>query len=221
MIDSIDRYYRYRSFDYLIKIKIVFRRSWAFFRRHSQKTAKIKRILLTFWLIDRYYRFSVYRWIDGHRLEKAFYDRLSIQSIKNKKSLMDGSITSMKMRPKVSIDTIGIDPSLIVPIYASHVMYTMIHKTHGSYIRMKQHSYCRILITRNLVSNHILYLIVKYRKCLHLCLLCHRLSFSIDFDRDPFPLHPQRVAKAEQWSTFGWSEGTLALKGLYHRFRIR
>ncbi len=26
----------------------------------------------TVWSIDRYYRFSVYRWIDGHRSEKAF-----------------------------------------------------------------------------------------------------------------------------------------------------
>jgi hypothetical protein len=44
--------------------------------------------------------------------------------IKNKKSLTDGSITLMKMRPKVSINTINqyyqyqsIDPSLIVPSY--------------------------------------------------------------------------------------------------------
>jgi hypothetical protein len=44
---------------------------------------------------------------------------------KLRKSLTDGSITSMKMRPKVSIDSIdryyryrSIDPSPIVPIYA-------------------------------------------------------------------------------------------------------
>ncbi len=36
---------------------------------------------------------------------------------KKKNYLTDGSITSMKMRLNVSIDTIGIDPSLIVPIY--------------------------------------------------------------------------------------------------------
>jgi hypothetical protein len=46
-------------------------------------------------------------------VKEGFYDRLSILSIKNKiKSLTDGSITSMKMRPKVSINTIGIDPSI-------------------------------------------------------------------------------------------------------------
>jgi hypothetical protein len=57
-------------------------------------------------------------------VREGFYDRLPILLIKNKKSLTDGSITSMKMRPKVSIDSIdqyhryrSIDPSLIVPIY--------------------------------------------------------------------------------------------------------
>jgi hypothetical protein len=45
-------------------------------------------------------------------IREGFYDRLSILSIKNKKSLTDGSITLMKMRPKVSIDTIGMNPSI-------------------------------------------------------------------------------------------------------------
>jgi hypothetical protein len=41
-------------------------------------------------------------------VREGFFDRLSILSIKNIKkiSLTDESITSMKMRPKVSIDTI-------------------------------------------------------------------------------------------------------------------
>jgi hypothetical protein len=40
MFHSKDRYYWYRSFDYSIKIKIVFRRRWAFFRRHGKKRQK-------------------------------------------------------------------------------------------------------------------------------------------------------------------------------------
>ncbi len=61
-------------------------------------------------------------------VREVFYDRWSILSIKNKKSLTNGSITSMKMRPKVSIDSIdwyyryrSIDPSPIVPIYAGYM----------------------------------------------------------------------------------------------------
>jgi hypothetical protein len=54
-------------------------------------------------------------------VREGFYDRLSILSIKRTKSLADGSITSMKMRPKVLIDSIdryhryrSIDPSPVV-----------------------------------------------------------------------------------------------------------
>jgi hypothetical protein len=37
-----DRYYRYRTFDGSIKIKLVFlTRSWAFFRRHGKKQRKV------------------------------------------------------------------------------------------------------------------------------------------------------------------------------------
>jgi hypothetical protein len=50
-----------------------------------------------------------------------FYDRLSILSIKNIKSLTSGSIASAKLSRKyrliVSPETISIDPSLIVPSY--------------------------------------------------------------------------------------------------------
>ncbi len=127
MIDSIDWYYQYRTFDGSIKNKNSFlTRIWAFFYRHGKKTAKIRRIFLTVWSIDRYYRFSVYRWFDGHRSEKAFMIDCRYYRSTIRKSLTDGSITSMKMRPKVSIDSIdryyryrSIDPSPIVPIYAA------------------------------------------------------------------------------------------------------
>jgi hypothetical protein len=55
---------------------------------------------------------SVYRWFDGHRSEKTFMIDCRYYRSKIQKSSTDGSITSMKMRPKVSIDTIGIDPSI-------------------------------------------------------------------------------------------------------------
>ncbi len=42
--------------------------------------------------------------------QARFLLSMSILSIKNKKPLTDGSITSMKMRPKVWFDTIDIDP---------------------------------------------------------------------------------------------------------------
>jgi hypothetical protein len=46
-------------------------------------------------------------------VRENFYDRLIVDTFdQKKKSLTDGSITSMEMRPKVSIDTIGIDPSI-------------------------------------------------------------------------------------------------------------
>ncbi len=83
-----------------------------------QKTANIRRFFLTLVLIDCS-KLSIEcvpmdRW---PLVREGFYDRLSIPSIKNIKSLTNGLITSMKMRPKVSIDTIGIDPSPIVPSY--------------------------------------------------------------------------------------------------------
>jgi hypothetical protein len=59
--------------------------------------------------MDPYYELSVYQWIEGLRSGKILLS-MSILSIKNKKPLTDGSITSMKMRPKVSFDTIDIDP---------------------------------------------------------------------------------------------------------------
>jgi hypothetical protein len=40
--------------------------------------------------------------------------------IKNLKSLTDGSIKLLKMRPKIKIDTIGIDPPPIVSSYNVH-----------------------------------------------------------------------------------------------------
>jgi hypothetical protein len=56
-------------------------------------------------------------------VREGFYDRLSILSIKNKQSLIEGSITSMKIRPKVSNDSNdryhwyrSINPSPNVPI---------------------------------------------------------------------------------------------------------
>ncbi len=67
----------------------------------------------------------MYRWFDDHRSEKAFMIDCRYNRSKIQKSFTDGSITSMKMRPKVSIDGIdryyryrSIDPSPIVPIYA-------------------------------------------------------------------------------------------------------
>jgi hypothetical protein len=53
---------------------------------------------------------------------------LSILWIKNKKSLTDGSITLMKMRPTVSIDIIGIDPSLIVPSCACNLADSVLQR---------------------------------------------------------------------------------------------
>jgi hypothetical protein len=60
-------------------------------------------------------------------VREGFYDRFLILSIKNKKSLTDGSIASMKMRPKVSIDTISINqlihrqlcPSMLLNLYSN------------------------------------------------------------------------------------------------------
>ncbi len=86
MTDCIDRDYRYRSFDYSIKLSrpfsvleiftfftIVFKKKLDVFSSPWQNTAKISRFFKTL-------------------------------------VLTDDSITSMKMRPKVLIDTIGIDP---------------------------------------------------------------------------------------------------------------
>jgi hypothetical protein len=47
----------------------------------------------------------VYQWIDGHRSEKVFKINCRYYQSKIKKSLTDGSITLMKMRPKVLIDS--------------------------------------------------------------------------------------------------------------------
>jgi hypothetical protein len=90
-----------------------------------QKTAKVRRIFLALVRsIDRYNRFSVNRWIDDHRSENSFMIDCRYYRSNIKKSLADRSITSIKMRPKVSIDTIdryhryrSIDPSPIVAIY--------------------------------------------------------------------------------------------------------
>ncbi len=67
MIESIDRYYRYRSFDGSIKIKIVFKKEvrcvFVAMAKNAENYANV------FKQFDRYYRFSVYRWIDSHRSE--------------------------------------------------------------------------------------------------------------------------------------------------------
>ncbi len=89
--------------------------------------AKIRKIILQFdWLIKT---------IDSVRTDgsMAIGQRRLLWSIvdtidkKKKKILTDGSITPMKMRPKVSNDSIdryhryrSIDPSPIVPIYVAH-----------------------------------------------------------------------------------------------------
>ncbi len=70
--------------------------------------ARIWRIFLTCsfdQLIDTI-NLSVYQWVDGHRSEKAFMINCQYYRSKLKKSLTDGSITWMKMRPKVSMDNI-------------------------------------------------------------------------------------------------------------------
>jgi hypothetical protein len=109
MIDSIDRYYRYQTFNGSIKVKIVFNKKLYIFSSPWQKNSKnYRRILLTVWSIDRYYRFSVYWWFDGHRSEKGFMIDCRYYRSKIQKSLTDGSITSMKTRPKVSIDSIDL-----------------------------------------------------------------------------------------------------------------
>ncbi len=90
----------------------------------AKKEWKLGEFFLTVWSIDWYYRFSVYRWFDGHQSEKAFMIDCRYYRSKIQKSLTDGSITPMKMRPKVSIDSINryyryrsIDTSPIVSIY--------------------------------------------------------------------------------------------------------
>ncbi len=105
-----------------------------FFRRHGKKRQKLGKCFSTVWSIDRYYRISVNRWIDSHRSEKSFMIDCRYYRSKIKKSFTDGSITSMKMRPKVSIDSIdryyryrSNDPSPIVPIYA--YMYSTVHRS--------------------------------------------------------------------------------------------
>jgi hypothetical protein len=118
MIDSIDRYYRYWSFDYSIKIKIVIRRSWAFVHRHGKKHKNKANFFnnLINWSI-----LSI-QCADGLMAigqRKVFMIDCWYYRLKINKSLTDGLITSMQMRPKVSIDTSGINPwsIAIVPIY--------------------------------------------------------------------------------------------------------
>jgi hypothetical protein len=102
MIDSIGRYYQYRSFDYSIKIKIVFWKKLGVISSPWQKTVKIRQI---FWMIDQYYHFSGYWWIDGHRSEKDFMINCRYYRYKKKYLPMDRQ-QRWKWDQKVSIDTI-------------------------------------------------------------------------------------------------------------------
>ncbi len=173
MIDSINRYYRYRTFDGSIKINSFLTRSWAFFRCHGKKTAKIRQIFLTVRLIDRYYRFSVYWWFDDHRSEKAFMIDCRYYRSKIQKSLTDGSITSWKWDQKyrlmVSIDRIdwyyryrSIDSSPIVPIYAVLHQEPTIPSEKSSH-RPGRGAPCRPILHLYPIASYV------YGSCLYIC----------------------------------------------------
>jgi hypothetical protein len=123
MIDSIDRYYRYRTFDGSIKIKIVFKQEVGrFFVAMAKKTAKIRRIFfnsLIDWSILSIQCVPMVRWL---LVREGFYDRLSILSIKNTKIFNRWSDNIDENETK-SIDRYyryrSIDPSPIVPIYGN------------------------------------------------------------------------------------------------------
>ncbi len=139
MTDCIDRYYRNRSFNNSIKIKLSFHCFSDFYTfyhcffykklgifcchgKKQQKLGKFFELVLINWLILLIQCVPMDRWPS---VREGFYDRLSILWIKNKqKSFTDGSITSLKIRLKILIDSINryhryrfIDPSPIVPIY--------------------------------------------------------------------------------------------------------
>jgi hypothetical protein len=66
--------------------------------------------------MDWYFQLSVYRWINGHRPDKVYLtDYRYYLKIKIKTFLTKGSTTSRKIKPKVSIDAIGIDTISIDP----------------------------------------------------------------------------------------------------------